>query len=655
MVATANSAPHIDSCRHLLDGQAKNLADRLYGPEGPPPGVRFSDIEKVVKEVGGQLQKKLFDLLLARQAEYLHSNLDEKLRKCPSCGGETLPRDPEPRFMYAFGGIAVEWLEPHRYCKKCRRAYFPMSRLLGIDLSQYSPAALELIVYSGANKISYREAAIDLKKMSNLTISEKQVENLTKRIGRERVAEREAEVERFVNLTLMERCTGAPEGVTPPSDHVVAAIMADAGMLQIRNTPAAPAGTSTAAPLVSDMKSNESAESKTPTTESVAATEIADASGSAENEEDEWDEEEHGPKPSGRHWREDKVGLAMTMSSKVSDTDPCPTIPKNFLDPERVGRIVKGLKKSAALQAEEATAVPGTEAGTEAVNPSASTSSETIFASLNTASSEPATTTEILPAPNGRPFGSDLEEPEREETLEAEAEAEYKGPKLETRQVIASRKRWPMFGILLACTAWMLGFAKAKRKAFVADGCQSIWRVWQDRFSSYTPILDFIHAMSYIYSAAKAVGETAGIAGEGWKLYAQWIQWVWGGEVSKVIAALKEWQRTHGVPDKGESGTSGRTIIAKALVYLQNNESRMQYAEYRKQGLPIMSSLVESMVKQIGRRVKGTEKFWGDEGAEGVLQLRADHLSDGEVIKNFWERRQDRATGQRCYQSRSAA
>ena len=87
--------------------------------------------------------------------------------------------------------------------------------------------------------------------------------------------------------------------------------------------------------------------------------------------------------------------------------------------------------------------------------------------------------------------------------------------------------------------------------------------------------------------------------------------------------------------------------------YLENNKERMKYDEYRKKGLPIVSSLVESMVKQISRRVKGTEKFWTDEGAEAILQLRADYLSDGDVMAQFWQRLQARATGQRSYRPRS--
>lgn len=75
----------------------------------------------------------------------------------------------------------------------------------------------------------------------------------------------------------------------------------------------------------------------------------------------------------------------------------------------------------------------------------------------------------------------------------------------------------------------------------------------------------------------------------------------------------------------------------------------MDYAEYRRLGLPITSSHVESTVKQINRRVKGTEKFW-HRGAEPILQLAADHLSDTYPLRKFWKQRPARLRPYRCYQ-----
>jgi hypothetical protein len=77
----------------------------------------------------------------------------------------------------------------------------------------------------------------------------------------------------------------------------------------------------------------------------------------------------------------------------------------------------------------------------------------------------------------------------------------------------------------------------------------------------------------------------------------------------------------------------------------------MRYADYRRQGLPITSSYVESAVKQFNYRLKGTEKFWTEDGAEEMLQLRADLLSDDQPLQAFWQRREAGESGQRRYRS----
>jgi hypothetical protein len=36
----------------------------------------------------------------------------------------------------------------------------------------------------------------------------------------------------------------------------------------------------------------------------------------------------------------------------------------------------------------------------------------------------------------------------------------------------------------------------------------------------------------------------------------------------------------------------------------------MNYPDYRRQGLPVSTSMIESLIKEMNYRVKGTEKFW---------------------------------------------
>ena len=150
--------------------------------------------------------------------------------------------------------------------------------------------------------------------------------------------------------------------------------------------------------------------------------------------------------------------------------------------------------------------------------------------------------------------------------------------------------------------------------------------------------------LSYVFAAALAGRPFA----EGWGVYQQWIEWVWQGRVEQVLEALRG--RLAELPE----GSSDRQSVEKSLGYLPGQKGRMDYASYRQEGLPIMSSLIESTVKQIGRRVKGSEKFWSEDGLEAVLQLRADYLSDDQPMEHFWRQRGDRMTGQRPYKRKSA-
>lgn len=289
-------------------------------------------------------------------------------------------------------------------------------------------------------------------------------------------------------------------------------------------------------------------------------------------------------------WREMKVGCLWSMTSEVSAEDPCPQLPGSFVDPERMQRIVreiKGFSRSDASAEDEA--------------------------------DEPRID----------------ERPGRPQPL--------------ARSVVASRHEVDTFGRLLVSEAYQRRFPGAARKAFVADGSDSNWGVWRRHFSGYVPILDFIHALTYVYAAAMA-GEALK---EGWQAYRAWAQWIWGGQVARVIAALELRQQELGVPTKETPKTAPSAIVATSLGYLRNQQSRMNYPEYRKQGLPITSSYVESTVKQINRRMKGTEKFWS-QGVEPMLTLVADHLSDTPTLSRFWRSRPSRLTGSRCHLSDTA-
>ena len=51
------------------------------------------------------------------------------------------------------------------------------------------------------------------------------------------------------------------------------------------------------------------------------------------------------------------------------------------------------------------------------------------------------------------------------------------------------------------------------------------------------------------------------------------------------------------------------------------------------------------MIKMINKRVKGSEKFWSERGAEAILQRRADHLSETETMSKFWKAQAQTSSG----------
>ena len=401
--------------------------------------------------------------------------------------------------------------------------------------------------------------------LAEVTVAVKQVERLTQQIGQERQQQRDAATTAYQARTLKQR-DEPPSRQTPPS---LAVVEMDGGRLQIRAAPDEGEAVPTAVPISDPQPSP-----------AVPAEAEADS------------------RCRQGHWREDKVGCLLTMTSEVQTVDPCPRIPAVFVDPLQALKL--------AQQIGHCSAVAGT--------PFSATPPPT----------EDAAAGQHGPRP-GRPH-------------------------VESRRVVASRKSSDAFAPLLASVAWSMGLFQASRQAFVADGASENWSVYKRYFSHFTAVLDFMHALSYVYAAALA-GRTFA---QGWPIYERWIGWVWAGQVEAVIAELTERQQQLGPAAKEDKEGSPRRVVQESLTYLSNHRDKMAYATYRRQGLPLMSSHVESTVKQINYRVKGTEKFWSEKGAEALLQLRADYLSDDDPMEDFWQQRQAAATGQRRYRQRSA-
>jgi hypothetical protein len=189
-------------------------------------------------------------------------------------------------------------------------------------------------------------------------------------------------------------------------------------------------------------------------------------------------------------------------------------------------------------------------------------------------------------------------------------------PKVLFRTCLSSLCDSDTFGPMMAAEADTRGLFAAERRAFLGDGQAYNWTIQKKHFPTFEPIVDFIHPLEYLYQAARAIHPEGSVA---WETFQKWAEFTWQGSVQEVLRSLRD--ALAQLPTQEED--RHETVIS-TLTYLENNRSRMDYPRYRRQGLPVSSALIESLIKEINYRVKGSEKFWNDDPqGEAILYVRA--------------------------------
>lgn len=136
---------------------------------------------------------------------------------------------------------------------------------------------------------------------------------------------------------------------------------------------------------------------------------------------------------------------------------------------------------------------------------------------------------------------------------------------------------------------------------------------------------------------------------ESWACYRRFATAILQGKVDSLLVELDQYPEQLGTAPQDASDSDPRGIVRRARVYYHNRRGRMNYPEYLRKGDPLTSSIMESTVKQINRRVKGSEKLWSNEGGESLLHLRSDYISDSRPIEKYWRLVQKAAYGFRTY------
>lgn len=313
-----------------------------------------------------------------------------------------------------------------------------------------------------------------------------------------------------------------------------------------------------------------------------------------------------GPGVHAAAWREDKVANLVTMNTETHDADPHPDLPECFTQKKEVVELVQGIAGQGSL----ADVVEGCD-------------------------KDPPVLTVCVPAEeDAGPIG------ERNATTGAIENKPKRSwpPEPLVRTCQATLESSDEFGPMVAAEAHRRNFFAAQLRAFLGDGSSWIWTLLRTYFPTFEPIVDFVHVLTYVYLAAKAVGGSATVV---WNRYLDWATACWQGRVATVLEELRAIHEAMPLPEnpKELKPTDPYEVIRVTIGYLTNNEARMDYPRYRRAGLPTCSGLVESLVKQFNRRVKGTEKFWNPSQAETILQRRAAFLCDDERLTKHMKTR----------------
>ena len=212
---------------------------------------------------------------------------------------------------------------------------------------------------------------------------------------------------------------------------------------------------------------------------------------------------------------------------------------------------------------------------------------------------------------------------------------DYKGPPPGPRSVVATMEPWEKLGGHLSALANRRCYAHALKKVFLSDGAHSIRSVREVSFSDAAFVLDWAHAAEHVHQTAQAAFGNSPKA----ELWAERQKTrLWNGQLGLFLTDIRRLVRKLGPPPPKANANDPRRIVANQLEYFSSNRAGLDYPTFRKRGWPIGSGIIESTIKQLAKRVKGTEKHWTIAGAEQTLQVVANILSEDRSWERFWKR-----------------
>lgn len=169
------------------------------------------------------------------------------------------------------------------------------------------------------------------------------------------------------------------------------------------------------------------------------------------------------------------------------------------------------------------------------------------------------------------------------------------------------------FGVRMKALARDAGLRSARVAAFIADGAAALWNWAESELPPGTILIqDYWHVCEHLAGVCREVyGESA----EASPRLERWRGALKESRLDEILDELRG--------ERKKRRGSKRERLEREIGYLEKGRHRMDYAEYRRRGLPIGSGAVESEVKCVVKERFGvTGARWSRENIAAPLALR---------------------------------
>lgn len=173
-----------------------------------------------------------------------------------------------------------------------------------------------------------------------------------------------------------------------------------------------------------------------------------------------------------------------------------------------------------------------------------------------------------------------------------------------------------LFGEMMWAAAKQRGWEQRYDTQAIGDGAPWIWNLVNLHFYDSLQTIDYYHATEHLHQAAELLYPTDQPAAQRWFNRTETL--LFQGHAGQIASRLAQ----------AASGNSQRhKALRTEADYFDKHKRRMQYLEFREDGYPIGSGMVESEAKQFKARFCGPGMRWSRQGAEQLLPIRAAIMS----------------------------